>query len=79
MTSAADLLAKTDAAIEGLLNAMADDATQEYTVQGKTWKRADFAMCLGQLRLFRTELQKEAGLRSNGLRLVTVGRPGVTG
>lgn len=72
--SAATLLAQTDAAIESLLLAMADEATQEYSYNGRTWKRADFPGALTSLRLLRKELQSEVAQSSR--RTIRLGQMG---
>ncbi len=64
MATAQSLLTDTEAAIAGLLAALNDDATQEYSHGSRSWKRADFPGALDRLRAFRTELRKEVAASS---------------
>lgn len=74
MATASSLLEKVDAAIESLLDAMADEATQEYSYGGRTWKRAEFSSCLDTLFKRRDILsgqvsrQSGSSVRVGGLR-----------
>lgn len=72
MATAQSLLTQVNSAIESLLTAMADEATQEYSYNGRTWKRADFPTALDSLRRLRTELQTEVAQSSRSV--VRVGR-----
>ena len=71
--SAASLLAKIEATIEGLLTAMADDLVQEYQIGSRRYRRAEFGTALDALRRSRAELQKEVNVQALGSR-VSVGR-----
>lgn len=59
MATASSLLTQTEAAIEALLTALASEATQEYSYQGRSWKRADFPRLLDSLYKTRETLKAE--------------------
>lgn len=74
--TAAQHLTLVDAAIQGLLEALADEAVQEYTFQGRTYVRADFARTLEALYKRRDILSTQAARESSSpIRLASFGSP----
>jgi hypothetical protein len=60
------LLDNTEAAINGLLVALADCNVQEYQLpDGRKLQRVDFGASLTALRAARTELKREVARKSN--------------
>lgn len=75
MATAQSLLTDTEAAIQGLLDALADEATQEYSHGSRSWKRADFPGALKALRELRKELREEVAANSHSpIRFGTIAR-----
>lgn len=56
-------LALVEQAIDSLLVAIADDATQEYSYNGRMWKRAEFSSLLSTLYEIRAICQREDATR----------------
>lgn len=56
-------LALVEQAIDALLVAIADDATQEYSYNGRMWKRAEFHSLLDSLHEMRAIYQREEASR----------------
>lgn len=69
-------LAKVNAAISDLLDALTGDAVQEYTFNGRTYRRAHFSSALETLYKIRERLEHEVQ-RANGstVRLASFGSP----
>jgi len=70
------LLDNTEAAINGLLTALADCNVQEYSLpDGRKLQRVDFAASLAALRETRTELKREVARKSSSpIRIGKLGR-----
>lgn len=69
-------LDKIEAAISDLLDALLGDAVQEYTFNGRTYRRANFSTVLDTLYAQRTRLQLEVQRASGGsVRVVSFGSP----
>lgn len=79
MATNASLLAKIDTAIEGLLDALANDAMTEYSVSGRSYKRAEFDSLLTSLMGAREKLQRQIAGASNRVRVVKLGYTGRSG
>jgi len=75
MASSASLLAKTEAAIEALLDAIADPNVQEYQVGNRRVRRAEFSTTLDALNRQRAVYRKEVN-RATGrsVRVAKLGR-----
>lgn len=76
MATNASLLAKVDTAIEGLLDSLANDAMTEYTISGRSYKRAEFDSLLTSLMKTRETLQRSIAAASNRVRVVKLGYAG---
>jgi hypothetical protein len=76
MATSASLLTKVDTAIEGLLDALANDAMTEYSVQGRSYKRAEFDTLLKSLMDTRDRLTRQIAGASNRVRVVRLGYTG---
>lgn len=80
MATHASLLAKVDTAIEGLLDSLANDAMTEYSVSGRTYKRAEFDSLLTSLMNTREKLQRSiASASGNRVRVAKLGNARRTG
>lgn len=70
------LIDKTETAISDLLDALAGDAVQSYTFQGRTYMRADFPRTLDSLYRQRETLRAQlARETSNPVRVARFGAP----
>lgn len=56
-------LALVEQTIDSLLLAIADGATQEYSYNGRMWKRAEFSSLLDSLHKMRSIYQREEATR----------------
>lgn len=75
MATTQSLLTKIDTAIENLLDAIDSDAVQEYTVMGRTYRKADFAKVLDMLFDRRAKLQRQLATETNNpVRVGKLGR-----
>lgn len=75
MASTQSLLTKVETAIENLLDAIDSDAVQEYTIGGRTYKRADFGKVLDTLFERRRRLQQQLAMETNNpVRVGKLGR-----
>lgn len=79
MATNASLLAKVDTAIEGLLDSLANDAMTEYTVNGRSYKRAEFNSLLDSLMRTRGTLQKNIAASGPRVRVAKLGNARRTG
>lgn len=80
MATNASLLAKIDARIEGLLDALADEAMVEYKLDnGRTYRRAEFDSLLDTLFKHRERLKQQIAAGGNRVRVVKLGYPRRTG
>ena len=79
MATNASLLAKVDTAIEGLLDSLANDAMTEYSVSGRTYKRAEFDSLLNSLMKTRDTLQRNIAASGNRVRVAKLGNARRTG
>lgn len=79
MATNASLLAKVDTAIEGLLDSLANDAMTEYTISGRSYKRAEFDSLLTSLMRTRETLQRSIAAASSRVRVVKLGYAGRSG
>ena len=71
----ATLLSQIENAISNLLLAIDDDAVQEYTVRGRTYKRADFGKTLDTLLNARDRLKAQVTSESRSpVRVARLGR-----
>ena len=59
-------LDKIEAAISDLLDALVGDAVQEYTFNGRTYRRANFSTCLDTLYRVRDRLKLEVTREASG-------------
>ena len=67
MSTPADLLDQTNAAISGLLTSLADANCQEYQLpDGRRVRRAEFATTLTALQNLRAALGREVALQQRG-------------
>ena len=79
MATNASLLAKVDTAIEGLLDSLANDAMTEYSVSGRSYKRAEFDSLLTSLMNTRQKLERAIAAGGNRVRVVKLGYAGRSG
>lgn len=73
MATNASLLAKVDTAIEGLLDSLSNDAMTEYSVSGRTYKRAEFDSLLASLMKTRETLSRNIAASGNRVRVAKLG------
>lgn len=79
MATTQQLLTKVETAIENLLDAIDSDAVQEYTINGRSYRRADFAKVLDTLFERRNILRRQISRASNSpVRVAKLGRARTT-